>query len=178
MRKDALGIAQRVDAVGDDPQRVDVEPGVGLVEHGEARLEQRHLQHLHALLLAAGEADVERPLQHVLVDLQLCAAPRTARMKSGVVSSASPRERRCALSEAFRNVIVATPGISIGYWKARNTPLRGARVGREFEEVFAVEAAPRRTDFIIRLAGDDVGERRLARAVRPHDRGDLAGPRR
>jgi hypothetical protein len=30
-------------------------------------------------------------------------------------------------------------------------------------------------DLIIRLAGDDIGERRLARAVRPHDGGDLAG---
>src|SRR5690606_8904487 len=31
------GIAQRVDAAGDDAQRVDVEAGIGLVEDGELR---------------------------------------------------------------------------------------------------------------------------------------------
>src|SRR5215218_8543004 len=35
----------RVDALGDDPERVDVEPRVGLVEDRELRLEHRHLQH-------------------------------------------------------------------------------------------------------------------------------------
>ena len=40
-------------------QRVDVETGVGLVEDGELGLEDRHLQDLVALLLAAGEALVE-----------------------------------------------------------------------------------------------------------------------
>ena len=62
----ALRRAQRVDAFGDDPQRVDVEAGIGFVEHGEARLQQRHLQDFHALLLAAGEADIDGALQHVL----------------------------------------------------------------------------------------------------------------
>ena len=52
-----------------------------------------------------------------------CAAAAFTRlMKSGVVSSASPRALRWAFSAAFRKVIVATPGISSGYWKARNTP--------------------------------------------------------
>ena len=40
-------------------QRVDVEAGIGLVEHRERRLQQRHLQDLVALLLAAGEADID-----------------------------------------------------------------------------------------------------------------------
>src|SRR5690606_23070467 len=40
----AVGRAQRVDAVGDDLQRVDVEAGIGLVEHAELRLEQLHLK--------------------------------------------------------------------------------------------------------------------------------------
>ena len=50
-------------------------------------------------------------------------------MKSGVVSSASPRFLRCALSAVRRNVMVATPGISIGYWNARNTPLAARSSG-------------------------------------------------
>ena len=44
-------------------------------------------------------------------------------MNSGVVSSLLPRFFRVAFTRARRNVMVATPGISIGYWKARNTPL-------------------------------------------------------
>ena len=49
-----------------------------------------------------------------------------------------------------------------------------ALVRRQFEDVLAVEQDLARRDFIIRLAGDDIGERRLAGAVRPHDRRDLA----
>ena len=66
----ALGVAQRVDALGDDPQGVYVQPGVGLVEDRQARGEQRHLQHFRALLFAAGETDVYRPLEHIEIDLE------------------------------------------------------------------------------------------------------------
>ena len=48
-------VEHRVDALGDDPQRVDVEARVGLVEDRHLRLEDRHLEHLEPLLLAAGE---------------------------------------------------------------------------------------------------------------------------
>ena len=66
----AVLAAQRVDAVGDDAQRVDVEAEIGLVEHAKLGREQRHLQDFEPLLLAAGEADVDRPLQHLEVDLE------------------------------------------------------------------------------------------------------------
>ena len=62
----AIGRAQRVDAIGHHAQRVDVEAGIGFVEDAERRLQHRHLQDLGALLLAAGEADIHRALQHVL----------------------------------------------------------------------------------------------------------------
>ena len=52
-------LADLFDAGCDLAQRVDVEAGVGLVEHGHDGFEQRHLQHLVALLLAAGESLVE-----------------------------------------------------------------------------------------------------------------------
>ena len=65
----ALGAAQRVHAVRDDAQRVDVEARVGLVEDREPRLEHRHLEDLVALLLAAGEALVHGALQELLVHL-------------------------------------------------------------------------------------------------------------
>ena len=52
--------------------------------------------------------------------------------------------------------------------------LSGALVRRHFEEVFPLEQDLAAGDFIARLAGDDVGQRRFAGAVRPHDRMDLA----
>src|SRR4051812_21885079 len=54
----ALG-AHLGDATGDVTERVDVEAGVGLVEHGEVGLEHRHLEDLVLLAFAAREALVE-----------------------------------------------------------------------------------------------------------------------
>jgi hypothetical protein len=102
------------------------------------RLEQRHLQDLHALLLAAGEADIERALEHFLGDFELRRRLVDALDEVGVVSSTSPRALRCAFSAALRKVIVATPGISSGYWKARKMP--GGALGRvHLQDVLAVE---------------------------------------
>src|SRR5271169_4652478 len=67
----ALIRAQPIDAFGDDSERIDVEAGIGLVEHAKTRLEERHLQNLVALLLAAGKADIDRSAQHLLLDAEL-----------------------------------------------------------------------------------------------------------
>ena len=67
---DLAGLADPVDALGDDPQRVDVQAGVGLVEDRDLRLEQLELQDLVALLLAAGEALVDVALGERRVHLQ------------------------------------------------------------------------------------------------------------
>ena len=61
---------QRVDTIGDDLERVDVQAGVGLVEDGVGRLQHRHLQHLGALLLAAGEAVVEVAVDEGAIHLE------------------------------------------------------------------------------------------------------------
>ena len=59
--------ADLVDAGRDLAERVDVEAGVGLVEHRDVGFQQRHLQDLVALLLAAGEALVEVALLEAVV---------------------------------------------------------------------------------------------------------------
>ena len=108
--------AQGIDAIGDDPQRIDVEAGIGFVENGEARLQKRHLENVHALLLAAREADIDRALQQIGLDVEL--------RRSRVYALHEIRDRQlrlrraacgCAFSVALRKVIVATPGISTGY---------------------------------------------------------------
>ena len=96
-------------------------------------------------------------------------------MKSGVVSSSSPRALRCAFSAVRRNVIVPTPGISTGYWKARNTPATARCVRLHLQEILAVVEHLAVGDLVLLLAGEHVGERRFAGAVRPHDGVHLAG---
>ena len=77
-QQDALALlrAEPVDALGDDLERVDVEAGVGLVEHRDLRVEQLELGDLVALLLATGEALVDRALRERRVQVQLLAARR------------------------------------------------------------------------------------------------------
>ena len=72
-REDAelrAGVADLGDAGRDLAQRVDVEAGVGLVEHRDVGFHHRHLQYLVALLLAAREALVEIPLLEAAVHAQ------------------------------------------------------------------------------------------------------------
>ena len=57
-----------VDALGHDLERVDVEPGVGLVQHRYLGREQLHLQDLVPLLLPAGKPLVEVALRERRVD--------------------------------------------------------------------------------------------------------------
>ncbi len=60
---------EAVDSVGDHPQRVDVEPGVRLVEDRETRVQQLELDDFVPLLLPAGEALVEAPVGEVGIHL-------------------------------------------------------------------------------------------------------------
>ena len=65
--------------------------------------------------------------------------------------------------------MVATPGISSGYWNARNSPLAARSSGRQRKDILAVEQHLAVGDLVVVLAGEHVGERRLAGAVRAHD---------
>ena len=102
------------------------------------------------------------------------ATSRTFFRNSGVEYSLSPRALRWAFSAVRRNVMVATPGISTGYWNARNTPLAARSSGDISKQVLAPEQDFAVGDFIARLAGDHMRQRRFAGAVRPHDRVHLA----
>jgi hypothetical protein len=67
---DVRRLADVVDGVGDDVERVDVQAGVRLVEDRDLRVLERELQHLQALLLAAGEALVEVAGREVARDVR------------------------------------------------------------------------------------------------------------
>ena len=148
-------VEHRVDALGDDPQRVDVEPGVGLVEDRHLRLEDGHLEHLEALLLAAGEAvvDVARgealvhPQQrHLLAHLVAevahgdAALDRVGRVDVGVLVDALELgvERR---ADEARDAQAGDRGRVL---EGEEEPEPGALVGRQREDVAALPDGPRR----------------------------------
>ena len=65
-----VGADELLHAAGDDLQRVDVEAGVGLVEHRDLRAQHRHLQDLDPLLLAAREPVVQVARRELAAHLQ------------------------------------------------------------------------------------------------------------
>ena len=99
---------------------------------------------------------------------------RTFFRKSGVEYSLSPRASRCAFSAVRRKFMVEDAGDVHRILERQEHALGGALVRRHLEQVFAVEQDLAVGDLIGLLAGDHVGQGRLAGAVRPHDGGDLA----
>jgi hypothetical protein len=66
----AVGRTQRVDAVGDDLQRIDVEAGIGLVEHAQLG-SSSFICRISARFFSPPEKpDIERALEHVLADVR------------------------------------------------------------------------------------------------------------
>ena len=62
--------AERVDPVGDQLHGVHIQTAIGLVQDAHAGFQNRHLQDLVALFLAAREPDIDLALQHFGVDLE------------------------------------------------------------------------------------------------------------
>ena len=104
--------AHGLHAVGHDAQRVDVEARVGLVEHGQLRVEHGHLQDLVALLLAAGEALVQVALTEGGVHARAASSTRASTCRTSSTERSSPTRADTAWR---RNWITGTPGISSGY---------------------------------------------------------------
>jgi len=167
-------LRDRVDAVGDRVERVDVEAGVRLVEHGEPGPLERHLEDLHALLLAAREAvvDVARRelLRHVrelhrrlhrLAELLERDGLLAARLAVGVDDHAQVLRGRHARDG---------DGVLEGHEEAGDR----ARVGVGLRDVLAVEEDLPLGHVEVGVAHDRVGERRLAGAVGAHQGVELS----
>jgi len=168
-------LAELFDAVGDDLEGVDVEAGVGLVEDGELRLEHRHLEDLVALLLAAGEAFVDRALEERLVEfdhLDLLSHEReevhgvelllAAMVADGV--ERGPEEVGVADARDLDRVL-----------EGEEEALAGAGLGVELEQVLVCVADLAAGDLVLLASGEDAGQGALAGAVGSHDGVDLAG---
>ena len=171
-QQDALALlgAEPVDALGDDLERVDVEAGVGLVEDRDLGVEQLELGDLVALLLAAGEALVDVALRERRVQVEL--------LEGGVdVLDPGAQLGRLAVDGGLggaQEVGHRDAGHLDGVLHGQEQPGAGALVDGHREHVLAVEGHRAAGDRVLRVAGDGVGQRRLARPVGAHDRVGLA----
>ena len=151
-------------------------PGVRLVQDGEGRLQHQHLQHLHALLLPAGEALVEVAVDEGLVHLhEVHGLAQLLDVRGDIHALAvRARPRQRSSMARLRNLPTVTPAISTGYWNARKTPRSARSLVLQRQVVLSVQdhAAPGH-----RVGGvthEHVRQRALSRAVGSHERVDLS----
>ena len=100
------------------------------------------------------------------------AASRFVRNSGIGTGSSSPplAALRFALIALRRKLVTVTPGIACGYWKARKRPRCARSSAPSSVRSLAVEEDLALGHLVRRMAHERVGERRLAGAVRPHDR--------
>ena len=170
----ALGGAHRVHPFRNGPERVDVESGVGLVEHRQLRLEHGHLENLVALLLAAREPLVDRPAQQRRIEVEDLGFLFHERHELHGVELGKAAMLPLGVDGGLQEVRVVDAGNFHGVLERHEDALAGAIFRRELDEILAVVGDRSPGDFDLRMAGQRAGERALARAVRPHDGVDFA----
>ena len=132
------------------------------------------MQDLVPLLLAAGEADIQRPAQHLGIDLQLCR----------LLAHEAQELRRGQLRFPARLAHGVGGGAQEGHggdaWdlhrvlEGEEDAGGGALARVHGEQVLAVPGDRACRDLVVLLAGEHVSERGFAGAVRAHDGMDLA----
>ena len=117
---------------------------------------------------------VERTPQHVLDDAEprrrlVDALHEVGRLQL-VLSARAPLRVERGLQKRHRR----DAGNFDRILKGEKHALGGALMRREAQNILAVQQHFALRDIIALASGDDIGERRFAGAVRPHDRRDLA----
>ena len=133
------------------------------------------MKYFHAFLFTAREADIERTLEHVEVDLQrfggLAGALEeiggrdlilAARLALGVEGGA--QEGEAGDARDFDRILE-------GQEHAPGRPL----IGLQRQQIIAVQGDGSFGHLITFTAGEHIGQRRLPRPVRPHDGVHLPG---
>ncbi len=163
-----------IHAGGDEFQSVDIEAGIGLIEDGQARFEHGHLENLVALLLAAGEAGVDGAIEQRLIHLH------GGHFVANQIEEIHGVELRLAVSLAhgverrLEEIHIADAGNLDRILEGEENAGLSALFGVELEQVLAVVSDGAARNLIKVAAGEDLGERALARAVGAHDGVHLA----
>jgi hypothetical protein len=93
----------------------------------------------------------------------------TWRMNSGALISFSPRALRWAFKRHLEELHGGDTGNLDRILEGQEHTLGGALVRFHFKEVFALEGDGAFRHFIALAPGEDIGQRRFAGTVRPHD---------
>ena len=140
--------AQCVHTVGNDLQRIDIEAGIGFVEYREFRFEYRHLQNFVTLLLAAGETDIERAPQHIVIDVQRPGLLSHELQELHRVHSALPAMRAHGVHGRLQERRGGNARNFDGILKSEKQAGPGALVRIHFHQICAVEQNLARGHFI------------------------------
>ena len=162
-------VAKRVHARRDEAHRVHVEARIGLVEDAHARLQHRHLQDLVALLLAAREAHIDGPLEHVGVDREVLGLGAHELEEVRGRQLVLPAGLALSVERGAQERHVAHARDLDGVLEREEQPRGGALLGLHPEQVGPVEARGPLGHLVAVAARQHVGERRLARSVGTHD---------
>ena len=162
-------------AGGDDPERIDVQSAVRLVENRQLRLKHRHLEDFVLLLLAAREPLVDGPSRELAVDFdQRALFTHHAQEFSGRKGLLSP-VLAFFVHRIAQEVGHAHAGNFDRILEAEEKAHAGTLFDTFVEKVFTLEPRLASGHLETLVARQHRRERTLAGTVRPHDRMYLAG---
>jgi hypothetical protein len=166
------GLPHRMDPPGHRAQGVDIEAGVGLVQHGQLGLEDGHLEDLVALPLAAREPVVQVALPEGRVHAQLLHPlhHHQADLEDRQVHAPTGRQ---GLSQELDD---RDPADGLGLLEGEEDPGLAPDVGGPVGDVLAPEPDGAGGHLVGRVAQQDVGQGGLARPVGAHEGVHLARP--
>ena len=173
-----VGARQLIDATGHDPQGIDVQAGIGLIEDRHHGIQQSHLQNLVALFLAAAEALVDGAIQEGGIHLHHLEALANEVLKGKGVEllvallgaagiGGHPQELQIAHAWDFDRVL-----------ETQEDPCARPLLGVQLQQVLAAVGDAAAGDGVGGVTRQHLGEGALAAAVAAHHRVDFAGTNR
>ena len=170
----SVGIAQAVDARGNDLEGIDVQPGIGLVQNRKFRLEHQHLQDFIALFLAARESFVDPAGQKRFAHLHELHFLSDERQKLIRIDLRLAGRFALGIQRGFQQVDVVDAWNFHRILESEKQPGARAFLGAHRQQIATLEHHGPASHFVILTAGQDLSQRALAGAVRSHDGVNLA----
>ena len=169
---------QGIHALGHDAQGINVQARVGFVQNGQARIQDCHLQDLITLLFTAAVINIHVTFQKALVNLQQTHLVLYKLNKIewvhgrfipvlAVLMIAGPQKQRIGHARQFHRIL-----------KRQKHTLQGSLMRLQFEQVKRGLARRIRhvslCHFVVRMAGQHLGQGALSGTIGPHDGVHLA----
>ena len=169
----AFAVAQRVHALGDDFQSIDVQPGIRFIENAQLRLKHRHLQNVVALFLATGETHVHRTGQQIFRHLQQLNFLFHQVLEIEAIQRLLAAIAPYGIQRSLQEELVADAGDLHRILEGHKDAFPGAIFRGELQQVFALKFDAVAGDLVIFAPGQSGRKRTFPRAVWPHYGVDL-----